>query len=289
MITAYRSCPKKFWWGYMRQFAPTAESVHLHAGAAFAKGLEVTRREWADNGRSFEDAIALGGAALLAHYGHFEPFEADNGKSALNMLGALGYYFKTWPIDTPNLKLYKAPDANRHAIEYALAVPIPDFLHPTTGDPLIYAGRFDSIMIWRDSMLVGEDDKTATQLGKSWVNGWRLSNQLLGYTWACGQYGIKLGGFNVRGVGLYKNDYGQMESLQMIPRWKLEVFYTELLATLADMRRSWESGHWRKDLGDACKAYGGCRYVTLCDSQYPEDWLQGNYVLHKWNPLASRD
>jgi hypothetical protein len=288
MLMAYRPCHRKYWWAHQRSIAPTDESVHLTAGAALAKGLEVTRKSYFDSNLSFGDSIALGGAALLASYGPFEPNLIHSNKNALATLGALGYYFETWPIDSI-LTPFKPPGEHKHAIEYSFAAPIAGTAHPVTGDPIIYCGRFDMIGIYKDTMLVGEDDKTASQLGQQWLNRWKLSNQLLGYTWGCAQHGIKLGGFNVRGIGLLKGSYNSLESLQPIPNWKLELFEDQLRATLSSMLQAWEANQWDMDLGHSCTLYGGCPFLLLCDSPTPEDWIPINYVPHAWDPLASRD
>lgn len=285
MVTAYRACPQKFWLAYMRGLAPVEESVHLVAGGAFAKGLEVARKEFWDQGKDFPTALALGGLALLAAYGNFDPHHE---KTALNMLGALGYYFETWPIDGA-LVPYKAPGATEHDIECRIAIPIPGTKHPTTGDPVVYGGRFDARMVYKGSMLVGSDDKTSTQLGPTWVDRWRYNNQILGYGWGSWKLGFKLGAFMIRGISILKNGYSHSDPLQMLPEWKLERFEDNLRDTLADMVRDWERQRWPWNMGASCNAYGGCPFLTMCDSKDPEEWIATNYYQRSWDPLASRD
>lgn len=288
MIRAWRACPKKFWWNYMRHKAPVEESIHLTAGAAFAKGLEVTRKRYFDDGLNFDDALALGAAALIKSYGAFQANEWHQNKAWDNVLGALGHYFLEWPIDGP-LRPYKPKDSDKHAIEYSFAVPIPQIKHPQTDDYIIYAGTFDAVMVYQETLLIGEDDKTAGQLGQSWLAQWILPNQLLGYTWGAWQNGLGLGGFEVRGTSLLKNSYGHVADTKMFPRWKIDLFERELIATVREMIRDWERDYWRMDLASACSAYSGCPFLLLCDSPSPEDWLPVNFVDRVWDPLASRD
>ena len=43
MLSAFTSCPQKMFRTYVEHWKPKSESVHLIAGGAFAKGIEVAR------------------------------------------------------------------------------------------------------------------------------------------------------------------------------------------------------------------------------------------------------
>lgn len=288
MVKAWRACPKKFWWHYQRNLHPTDASVHLVAGGAFAKGLEVVRKRYFDDSIPFHDAVALGGIALLTEYGDFKPNRIHERKDALNVLGAMGKYFVEWPIDT-GIVPYLPPGSDKHAIEYSFAAPVPGVRHPETGDFIVYSGRFDFIGCYQGDTIIGVDDKTASQLGQSWLAQWVLPNQLLGYTWGAAQNGLKLGGFEVRGTSLLANGYGHLSDTRMFPRWKIDAFERELTSAVTDMIRDWERNVWRMDLGSSCSAYSGCPFLVLCDTPFPEDWIAVNFEERVWNPLASRD
>lgn len=285
MVSTWRACPKKFWWGYYHGWAPTDESVHLVAGGAFARGLEVTRKAYFDQGIPFEDAIALGGAALIAVYGTLEPFGSP--KTALNLLGALGSYFEEWPI-TGGVTPYLPPGATLHDIECRIAVPIPGTRHPTTGDPIIYGGRFDFRGHYQ-GMLAGVDDKTTSQLGPSWYDRWKWNSQILGYAWGSNMLGRKLGCFIVRGTSILAKSFGHAEPIQMLAEWKLAAFEKNLVLAVQRMIEDFEAQRWDYAMGQSCNAYGGCPYLTLCDSEKPQEWIATNYVQRSWNPLLSKD
>lgn len=262
-------------------------SIHLISGGAFAKGLEVVRKSYFDKGLSFEESFSLGSAALIGAYGNVEPHPKYGAKNVWNLIGAMEYYFKTWPIDRiilPN----KRPDGI-HEIEYNFVLPIPNTTHPNHGGPILYCGRFDMVGKHENGMLLGEDDKTTTQLGESWFNRWRLSNQLIGYTWGAQEHGFPLGGFNIRGVSLLKHSYGSADAVVMIGRGRVKLFLENLQKTVNRMVRSYTNNEWEYDLGGSCSAYGGCDYLPLCEASDPEDWIEPNYVVNEWNPLASRD
>jgi hypothetical protein len=137
--------------------------------------------------------------------------------------------------------------------------------------------------------LLGEDDKTASQLGKTWLDKWRVSNQLTTYCWGAAQYGIPLAGFNMRGVGLYKARYDGVDAITYRRAWQLEEWERNTEATLRDVIRDWERGYFSYNWADACSSYGGCPYLLLCESQEPEAWLPVHFKDRHWDPLGSRE
>jgi hypothetical protein len=101
MLATFRSCPQKFFRSYVEHWKPKSESVHLVAGGAFAKGLEVARRSFYERGANAEEALEWGMKALLETYGDFE-CPADSAKSAMRMAGALEFYFQQYPLLDPD-------------------------------------------------------------------------------------------------------------------------------------------------------------------------------------------
>ena len=264
---------------------PPEGNVHLHAGAAFAKGLEVTRREYFANKRPLDEALALGALALIKSYGDFKPRDETSNKSLPMMLGALGFYFERWPIDEG---IVPEVIGDRPAIEFNFAVPFPKVKHPVTGQPIIICGRFDFIGKI-SSLRLGEDDKTAGQLGTQWLNKWRVGNQITTYCWGARESGIPLQGFNMRGIGLYKRGYEGIDAITYRKPWQLEEWERNTERTLLDAIRDFESGYWEANWSDACSSYSGCPYLPLCEAEKPEVWLPVNFRDRVWNPLDSRD
>lgn len=287
MVSAWRDCAKKFWWRHVRLQARSETSIHLISGGAYARGLEVTRKAYFNEGFPLHEALAHGAAALYYAYGHVDPIPKYAGKSAHNLVGALSYYFETWPIEA-GIVPWK-DEAGKRAIEWNFAVTIPDVVHPQTGKPIQYCGRFDMVGLHTNGMIMGEDDKTTSQLGQSWYDRWRLSNQILGYCWGAREHGINLAGFNIRGVSLLKIQYGNAEAIIMVNPWQIDRFVVNLVDTVKGMIHDWKRNVWRFDFGHACSAFGGCDYLPLCESPEPETWLPINFVTSHWNPLASRD
>lgn len=296
MISAFRACPTKFWWRHVENLQRGEISIHLVSGGAFARGLEVVRKCYFDHGLSFETSLSHGAAALYSSYGNIDPIPKYANKSASNMVGALAYYFEVWPINRI-IRPYRPSEQARHTIEWNFSVPIPGCLHPDTGKPLLYCGRFDMVGEHENGLRLGEDDKTTSQLGDSWFNRWRLSNQIIGYTWGAREHNLNIGGFNVRGISLLKNDFGHAESVVLVNDWEIERFKVNLTLTVHRMIEAYETfkreGNadvaFEHDMGGSCNAYGGCDYLNLCTTKNPESFIPIHYVKSVWNPLASRD
>src|SRR2546426_553256 len=117
MLPNFRSCPQRVFLEQVQHWKPKTQSVHLHAGKAFAHGLEVTRRSFYEQGRAEDDAIAAGTGALLEAYGGFE-CPPDSAKSAARMAGALVYYFDAYPMETDQAQPHILPSGGR-AIEFS--------------------------------------------------------------------------------------------------------------------------------------------------------------------------
>lgn len=286
MISAYRACPKKFWWRHQQMLQKGEVSIHLSSGAAFAKGLEVTRKCYFNRGMSFQDALDRGTAALIAEYGHVEPHPKYANKSWDRFVSALSYYFEVWPIDKG---LTPINVGNKHAIEWNFSVPIPNVRNPDTNEPILYCGRFDMAGVHETGVKLGEDDKTTSQLGQSWYDRWRLANQILGYMWGSREHSLNLAGFNVRGISLLKHSHGHAETTIFINHWQIERFVENLVATVRKIINDYNFKTWELNMSHSCSAFGGCDYLPLCESPEPNDWIPIHYTENEWNPLASRD
>lgn len=282
LMAAFRSCPRKAELEFVQHWKPRNQSVHLHAGAAYASGLEAARRAYYIEGHSPDDAIAAGLQALLTHYGDFECPE-DSPKSASRMAGALEYYFSAYPLGEDKAVPMSLP-GGKSGIEFNFLEPL-DILHPVTGDPLLYSGRMD-MMCDYEGMKLGEDDKTTSQLGASWPRQWDLRSQFTGYVWGAGRAGIKLDGFLVRGVSILKTKYDTLQAITYRPQWQIERWYEQLLRDLKRMMAAWEEGYYDYNLDHACAEYGGCPFKSICQMRDPTPLLQQQFERRRWDPVA---
>lgn len=280
-MAAFKSCPQKANLEYLLHWKPRDQSVHLHAGGAYAKGLEVARTSFFVEGLLEPESIARGLRALLEFYGDFE-CPADSPKSAERTAGALEFYFDRYPMETDSATPMFLPGGKR-GIEFSFLEPL-DLVHPVSGDPLLYSGRMD-MMVDFEGMKLGEDDKTASQLGASWPRQWDLRSQFTGYVWGASRAGIKLDGFLVRGVSILKTKYDTLQAITYRPEWAIERWYSQLLRDARRMIAAWEEGYFDFNLDHACSEYGGCPFRNVCQMREPQTLLEQQFQRRKWDPV----
>lgn len=282
IIAAFRSCPRKAQLEFVEHWKSREPSVHLHAGAAYAKGMEVARTSYYLEGRNAADSVADGLRALLTAYGDFE-CPPDSAKSAERTAGALEFYFSRYVLGEDAAVPMTLPGGKR-GIEFSFLEPL-DIAHPETGDPLCYSGRMDMMCDYQ-GMHLGEDDKTASQLGASWPRQWDLRSQFTGYVWGAARAGIKLDGFLVRGVSILKTKYDTLEAITYRPEWQIDRWYAQLQRDIRRMIACWEDGYYDYNLDHACAEYGGCPFKSACQMKDPTQLLELQFQRRKWDPVA---
>ncbi|MFM6926953.1 MAG: PD-(D/E)XK nuclease family protein [Bdellovibrio sp.] len=281
------ACEAKFHYGFVRNISPAGTNVHLHAGGAFAHGIEATRRAFYIDGASADDAIAKGISELLLFYGDYE-CPPESAKSAERMAGALEFYFERYKLDTDYLR--PAVLGGETGIEFSFSIPLP-IAHPQTGNPILYSGRFDMLAEdQRSGSLFVVDEKTATQLGASWAKQWELDSQFTGYCWGAREYGKPVAGAIIRGVSILKTKYDSIEcpvvrSNHLIDRW-----YRQLLKDVQRMIEIWRTNDpsYQLDKG-SCGSYGGCSFQLLCGTPDAERWIPVQFEPRVWHPMLREE
>lgn len=286
LIAAFRSCPQKAFLEYFQHFKPKSPSVHLHAGKAFAKGLEEARRAFYLENLPHEECVEIGLRSLLTEYGDF-PCPEDSAKSATRMAGAMEFYFDKYPMYDD--KCIPAPmPGGKKGIEFSISEPIPEIIHPETGDPILYVGRMDMLAEYAGA-LYGEDDKTTSSLGASWSKQWDMRSQFTGYVWGAKKMGFDLNGFIVRGISILKTKYDTQQAITYRPEWFINRWYDQLLRDLTRMILMWETGYWDFNLDHACEEYGGCIFKKVCLSSNPGPWLEADFERRRWDPVTREE
>ena len=282
MRSDFVSCPRKCQLKNIEHWKPKDQSVHLLAGGAYARGLEVARKAFYGEGRPALEAIGLGLQALMVSYGDFK-CPPESAKSCERMLGALEYYFHVWPLDadyaTPHLF-----EGETLGVEFSFVEPI-DLLHPETGNPLLYAGRLDALMNFAGG-LSALDDKTTSGIGPKWSQQWDLRSQFTAYIWGLQRAGIDAQGFMVRGLAILKTKFDSAEAITYRPPWMVKRWYNQMLRDVQRMVDCWTEGYWDYNLDESCNAYGGCEYKRICLAEHPEAWLETGFERRKWDPVS---
>lgn len=285
MLASFRSCPQKFFREYVQHYKPKQPSIHLHAGAAYARGLEITRRAFYEDHLPSDDSIALGMNALFQAYGDFE-CPADSAKSLERMAGAFEFYFDRYPLASDSAQPLTLPSGAK-AIEFSFAESLP-ISHPVTGDPLIYCGRSDMIAEFANGIYIF-DDKTTSSLGASWARQWEMRSQFSGYCWAASRCGIPVNGVLVRGVSILKTKYDTQQAITSRAPWELDRWFYQTCKDIERMISLWRKGEWDYSLDHACAEYGGCIFTQACKSPDPQPWLDLYFEPRIWDPLTREE
>lgn len=282
----FSSCPYKAMLSSFNRLAPKEPSIHLHFGACIAAGLETTRKAYYGQGLDDLTAIDLGQATIRQKWGDYDPEGNGTVKSLSRCLDALELYFLEYPLKSDHLKPLNR-DIGAPAVEFSFALSLP-INHPDTGNPLLYAGRFDMLAEY-NGVLFAVDEKTSSQLGASWGKQWDLASQFSGYCYAAQQYGYPVAGAVIRGIGLLKTQTTFAQHITYRPKWLLDAWYEQLLRDIERMIFSYKQGYFDKSFGDACSAYAGCGFKQLCSTPNPENWIAGQFTERHWNPLDKGD
>lgn len=277
------NCPQKFFRSTVQKIGPRRTSEHLHFGGAYAAGLEAMRKAYYDEEFSESCATVIGVEAAIKFWGEYEP-PADSLKSYSNLILALDNYATCRPLSQDHIKPYRL-SSGRSAVEFTFAIPIPGTVHPQTGQPILYAGRFDMLAEFQAALFV-EDDKTTSRLGPQWSKQWDLNSQFTGYCWAAREHGLPVSGAIIRGQSILANSNEIQEVITYRPSWQIDRWLNQLRLDVSRMIRAWELDYFDYALGNACSSHGGCEFKKLCTSNRPEDWLKGDYKQKHWNPLA---
>lgn len=285
MMSTFRSCPQKMFRTYIQHWKPQQESVHLVAGGAFAKGIEVARKAYYESKLSASEAVEFGMQACIAAYGDFE-CPADSAKSLERTVGALDFYFEQYPLGADGMEPITFANGRR-GIEFSFATPL-SVAHPVSGDPILYTGRADMLAEYLDGIYV-VDEKTTSALGASWSRQWEMRGQFTGYQWAAREAGIQTAGSIVRGISILKTKYDTLQAITYRTPWEIDRWYQQTIRDLHRMIQCWRDGWWDFDMGEACGSYGGCSLTSICKSQDPEAWLPVRMERRVWDPLARRE
>jgi hypothetical protein len=292
MRSTFISCPKRFYWEYILKLSPSTTSPDLHAGACFASAIERTRVEYYEAGAPINEAIERGFEHLTREWGDYEPPDRHDGsthnKSFINTASAFIKYWEEYNPIFDRLRPYVNTDGSI-ATEYSFAIPT-EIRHPTSGDPIIYCGRFDMLGYFEgapDNLYI-VDEKTTGSLGSTWAQKWGMRGQFLGYAYGAKQHGFRVQGAVIRGVAIMKTNTKFAQAVLSISNWQVERWWQQLQLDIQNMVDCWHmEGHdisFPYAYGEACEQYGGCSYMELCTARDPELWF-GDYERRVWNPM----
>lgn len=305
MLSAFGSCPTKFFQEFVIRRVPVGRSIDLHAGGAIARACEVIRLQVFKHGISLEAAKEIAWAEFLANWPlGLDPKEGSY-KDFVNCWAAVEAYFEKYPPREDYFQPYIQADGSP-TVEFRFGIPTA-VVHPTTGDPILFAGRADMLVQNEPGSCYVLDEKTTKAMGPSWPYQWAMRGQFYGYNWAARAYELPCVGAVVRGICIQQTQFQFAEHTMLInseqrDRWHANMtrrlkqmvycFENTQLVMYTARKEGWEMDMlfeairncWDMSWGDACTSYGGCRFSDLCVSARPQDTYHG-WETRVWNPL----
>ena len=281
-------CQKIAHWKFERGLNAEIGNEHLVAGGAFAKGMEVMRKMYYQDGEKQAAALQEGIVAVYKQYGQFVP-PSGSLKTAERMAGALAYYAENKPFDGEELVPLQLGDGML-GIEVAFNHELP-ILHPKTNKRLSYCGRFDMLAEDKQGKVWVVDEKTTGRMGDAWAHQWDLDSQMSGYVWGAQKLLKKEGidkevvGAVINGISILKYGYDTMRCPTFRQDWEVLRWYEQML----DDVDGWISAFKHQDhdqiLDHGCALYNApCQYAKLCKARDPEK-IVGSYAIKFWNPM----
>lgn len=278
-LSTFRRCERKCLYQYKYHIHPVGSNIHLLAGGTFAKCLEVFRLCFYEHKMSHEDSLAHSIYEGIREWGTEDPLDEEH-KSLWNTLFAVIAHFDEFKPDTDYLKPHFV--RGKPAVEFTFALPL-ELDHPQHDQPILYSGRFDMLGEFNGTLFV-EDDKTAARLGQTWNAQWEMNSQITGYVWAAQEFGYKTAGAIIRGTSIQTYDIKFAVSTQYRSERDIQRWMWQTLEDTQRLREIWNyDERWHFNLGYECAT---CPYQTLCRAENWEEWIEGNYVIRVWDPLA---
>lgn len=307
MLASFTECPQKFFVEYILRLSPQGFSPDLHAGGAFAAGIEAARKAVYFDKLPIDIAVGKGLREFAHYWGDYIPPD-NHPKDFVNTGFALTEYFNEWNPYSDELQPVYLP-GGQPGIEYTFSIPM-NINDPITGTPILYSGRCDMVGE-RAGIPMIVDEKTAKSLGPKWVLKWNMRGQFLGYAYAVNILDINVEYALVRGVALQKTQTQFQEATVPLPRFRQDQWWhsanqrvylirtifenmmdmweknKEMLANTEDRKLLLEHCHsyWIKAFGESCEMYGGCWLKDTCIRQHVANHY-GNFERNTWDPLA---
>ena len=285
MMSAFRSCPRKFYNEFILGLRPSGISIDLHAGGVFAHCLEIVRKEIYLNGRTLPESLLRANAAFEIAWGDFViPEHKKTNKRPDRVWAAVESYFETYVPSFDHIQPYFSDGKPTFEFTFAIPLDFPGFpLHPVSGEPFLYSGRFDMLGEYLGLPIVEDDKTSGSGHYANWSEKWDLRSQFIGYTWACQQLGIPVSSVAVRGIGIQITQIAHAEAIKPYSDTLRDRWFEQLRRDLNRLVNCWNEGYFDYDFGESCTSFGNCMFTQPCQSSDPEPWLK-TFEVRRWNP-----
>lgn len=279
------ACPVKFFYEHCLNLHPGQKSIHLHAGGAFAHGVEHVRKAFYIQKLPLQECLYHGWRELINYWGDYGDAPQGSYKDFYNVSAALFDYFHNYNPHNDYVQPLIKSDGTP-AVEFTFSIPLP-IDHPDMHEPLVYAGRCDMVGTYKNATCI-VDEKTAYTFSPDWAKLFSMRGQFIGYTYAAQFYKMPASMCIVRGIGIQQRSIKHLEAILQYPQWQVDRWYVEMLKKVEMLKFHWKARDFPLNYSDLCSSYGGCPSMDLCTSHNPEMWFD-SFETRKWNPLDKQE
>jgi len=270
--STFVTCPRKYYYSYIKNFQGVIGSAALRYGTAFHAGMEayyeyIRLHGWTRDGKAIEAALLNAKKSFEEETALFSSFWEDF-RTLPNLLAALVQYFNFFAGDEGFLQVVSP--------ERAFKIEITD---EKTGITFFFTGKID-LEVKLNGRIWGMEFKTSGYPIVTQTKNIQWSPQILGYSYALGQlnkgeipdgYLTMLHQISARKVK--SGDYGKLKidfsrppqifSLEDLQDWR-EMFVFNAFSIMEATAK----GQFVKQR-DNCKRYGQCGFWRLCEQGVP--------------------
>lgn len=273
-LSAFKDCPRKYYFLHHRCLRPKREAVPLSFGSA----LHAALGEY-DKARFFgADHEAAVFAAAKAAAG-WSPPTMDAKRTPAKLLRTVVDYCDRWRDPPP------ADIGGKPALELSFSFPLP--ITAPNGEQYHYCGLIDRIGEINGALFAFERKHTTSHLSEMYFARYSPPNsQLLGYVYASRVvFKRPLAGVIVDVVQVAETftDFGRRQVVctdEMLDEWLESTIYW-----IRQVEASTAHGIWPMN-SESCTKFGQCGFLPVC-SQTPsvrENFLAVDYEPYTWSP-----
>lgn len=262
-VSDFNRCKYLYYLKWVKGYRESNLPHYVYAGAAFAEGVNIYRKERWEKNSTWEEAKKAGTHALIKSYGDVEPLREGDSRDWAGTLRAFHSYLDVYKDD----HLVPVKIGDKAMIECSVALPIDE-------TEFLYCGRLDALVEEEGKSGCGVvDEKTTTSISKDLVQGYMLSSQFRLYAYAMQQHGLDANRAYIRVVGIQKTQTKHEEIPIIYTQKKLDDAWSLLKDLSKEIRECEEKNYWPRALDYmACRR---CAFSDVCFSDSPEVWLEG--------------
>lgn len=292
--SAFVACPRKYYWAYVRNIRSVNGSAAIRYGVAWHAmmemmyGLMVEAGKWVDPMPNLTKILEAGIAAYDKE--SLGLSFADTYRTKATLAKAFLVYMTTFSNDPMMVR----PVATEQVFEI--------LMEPQTDEekrcfaalkPFVFTGKLDMQILLDGLSWITEHKTTGAYMAQA-KSRLHRSAQMMGYTWASKQVGIKTQGLltaihHISARKLKDGSWGEPKiEFERVPQmytdfdladWRRSFLDTAMRIQAEQERQLWPMCH------DNCYQYGTCSYACLCeqDGRPLEDRILSGFTEYKWD------